>query len=148
MRKLAALPAFLLSAALAGGAGRAPAPQFLEVWEGTFTCAGTPISTRLSIADWSGESFRVVGETLPSTRSSTAAPGLPRARAELTGTLSGDFSAGTINLTGWRWQVRPAGYDLAKVSARYALSSDYRSIKLTFDDNAYGCTAASFGRVK
>lgn len=144
MRKFALLLPLLAASALAGGAGPAPAAPSLEVWEGTYTCAQGVTGARLNITRWDGQTFRLLGEMYPV----AGHPGVPRGRAELWGTLSGDLREGQINLTGWRWLLRPQGYDLAQISARYVLSSDYRNIKLTIDPAQFGCTGGEFRRVK
>lgn len=75
-------------------------------------------------------------------------PGVPRGRAELWGTMQGDLSNGTLNLTGGRWLVQPQDYVLPKLSARYELSEGYRRIELTIDPPMQGCTGGEFRRVK
>lgn len=144
MTKLLALLPLLLTSALAGGAGPQPQAQFLEVWEGTYTCNQGVTGARLSIREFSGNTFKLLGEMYPVASN----PSVPRGRAELWGTMQGDLSSGKLNLTGWRWLVQPQGYELGQFSARYELSSDYRSIKLTIDPPMMGCTGGEFKRVK
>lgn len=142
------MPLLLASVALAGGAGPkpqpAPQPQFLEVWEGTYTCVQGITGARLSIQEFSGQTFKLLGEMYPVPSN----PNVPKGRAELWGTMQGDLSSGTLNLTGWRWLVQPQGYFLDKLSARYELSADYRHIKLTIDPPMQGCMGGEFVRVK
>ncbi len=152
MQKMLALLPLLAASALAGGAGPAPAPalppQFLEVWEGTYTCAQGVTGARLNIREWNGQTFKLLGEMYPV----GSIPGVPRGRAELWGNLQGDLSSGQLNITGWRWLMQPQGYVLDKLSAHYELSSDYRHIKLTIDPpttgSLTGCTGGEFHRVK
>lgn len=148
MKKLVLLPLLLLSSALAGGAGPRPqpvaTPQFLEVWEGIYTCAQGVTGARLSIQEFGGDTFKLLGEMYPVASN----PGVPRGRAELWGTMQGDLSSGQLNLIGGRWLVQPQDYVLPKLSAHYELSSDYRRIKLTIDPPTMGCTGGEFVRVK
>lgn len=144
MKTFALVPLLLLSSALAGGAGPKPQPQFLEVWEGTYTCAQGVTGARLNIQEFSGDKFKLLGEMYPVASN----PGVPRGRAELWGTMQGDLNSGTLNLTGGRWLVQPQDYVLPKLSARYELSEDYRRIKLTIDPPMMGCTGGEFVRVK
>ncbi len=143
MKKFALLPVVLLSSALAGGAGPAPAAAYSEVWEGSYSCAGGPTNAgaRISIADWSGNTFRVIGEMYPLPSS----PQVPRGKAELRGTFDGN----RVTLTGGRWLNRPEGYALPEhLSGTLALGNDYRSFTLKLDPNDLGCTLGEFKRVR
>ncbi|WP_291423530.1 hypothetical protein [Deinococcus sp.] len=148
MKKFALYPVILLSsalscAALAGGTGPAPAAAYSEVWEGSYSCAGGPTNAgaRISIADWSGNTFRVIGDMYPLPSS----PQVPRGQAELRGTFSGN----RLTLTAGRWLNRPEGYALPEhLSGTLALGNDDRSFTLKLDPNDLSCTLGEFRRVR